>query len=145
MANVEIFVDKDMYVAPLFLQLADRNRDNLFSYSCSPKLNKINGLCQHSTPRHLFNKSCSNRTIVDQQALKKIDSDFTKTRHSPFFCVKDKKGSCSWFKSWIRTFRLSLPSFCGASTNIFFSDLKRALVQRKRKPPTIWQTERDVF
>ena len=62
-----------------------------------------------------------------------------------FFCFKDKKGSYSWLKRWIRTFSLSLPSFCGASTSIFFSDLKRALVQRKRKPPTIWQTERDVF
>ena len=135
-----------MHVAPLFLQLADRNRDNLFSYSCSPKLNKINGLCQHSTPRHLFNKSCSNRTIVDQQALKKIDSDFTKTRHSPFFVLRIRKVVVAGLKVGLEHyFRLSLPSFCGASTNIFFSDLKRALVQRKRKPPTIWQTERDVF
>ena len=141
MANIEIFVDKDMHVAPLFVQLAEQNRDNLFSYST---LSKINGLCQHSTARHLLNKSCSNRTIVDQQALKKLDSDFTKTRHS-LFCFKDKKGSYSWLKTWIRTFSLSLLSFCGASTNIFFSDLKRALVQRKRKPPTTWQTESDVF
>ena len=70
--------------APLFLQLAERNRDNLFSYSCSPTISKINGLCQHSRARHLLNKSCSNRTIVDQQALEKLDSDFTKTRHSLF-------------------------------------------------------------